>query len=117
MISITSQEFDPQGYLQISPLPDNEPGALTRRVSRVATLDGGVAINDRGFSHGDRTLTYRYKPVSEEHDARARRLLQLHSRVNVSNEEGVFECVPDQFEPSPDENTLTLIVVRKLTED
>jgi len=117
VISITSKLFDLLGHLEIEPLPGESEGGISRRVSRVATLNQGVAVNDGGFSHGDRTLIYRYKPVSKDHDNRARRLVELHSRVYVSNADGVFECVPESFDPGADSNTITLFVILKVSED
>ena len=116
MIKIASRLFDPLGYIEFRPLPSNSAGAFSRRVTRVATLDQGVAVNDRGYSEGDRTLTYRYKPVSRDHDERAQRLLKLHERVAIANEDGFFEAAVESFDPGPDENRITLFVISSLTE-
>jgi hypothetical protein len=86
-------------------------------VSRVGTLDGGVSISDRGFSEGDKTFVYIFKPVSKDHNEIAKRLVRLHPKVTVSNSDGVFEAVPQSFLPSPEENTFTLLVVQKISED
>jgi len=84
VIHIAARTFDLLGYLDIAPLPGETTDTYGRRVSRVATLDGGVAVSDRGYSHGDRTLVYRWRPVSEEENARAKRLVSLHPTVTVS---------------------------------
>jgi len=117
MIHITSKSYDILGHISFHPSLGNAPATFSRRVTRAATLDGGVAISDRGYSEGDATLVYRYKPVSREHDERAYRLLKLHPRVRVSNPDGLFEAVIESFEPSPSENTITLLVIEKLSED
>lgn len=117
MISITSTAFDVLGHIDIVPLGDTPADSFSRRVSRVATLDGGVAISDRGYSDGDRTLTYSYRPVSKDHDARAERLVRLHPTVNISTPDGLFLAVPQAFDRSARQNTFTLLVIRKLSED
>ena len=117
MIVICTMLFDLLGVLHIEPLKSNSAVTYTRRVSRVATLDGGAAINDRGYSASDETLVYRFKPVSQEHDDRAQRIVRLHPTVRVSNRDGVFEATPEQFQPTPAENILTLLVIKKLSED
>lgn len=115
-IRIAARLFDVLGYIEFTPVSSNVEGSVTRRVNRQATLDGGAAFTDRGYTDADRTLVYRYRPVSEEHDDRARRLVELHPTVAVSNQEGLFEAAPQSFEPGPDENRLTLLVIQKLSE-
>ena len=43
---ISALTFDPAGRVALDLLPESDSGELRRRVSRVATLDGGVAISD-----------------------------------------------------------------------
>jgi hypothetical protein len=117
MISICASTFDLSGHIQFTPVGSSSDGEYVRRVSRAATLDTGVSISDRGYSEGDKTLTYSFKPVSKEHDARAKRLVRLHPTVTVSNGDGVFEAVPQSFLPTTEENTFTLLVIRKLSGD
>lgn len=115
-VHICSRLFDPLGWAQFVPLPSNAEGGLARRVTRVATLNGGVAVSDRGFSEGDRTLVYRFKPVSADHNARLMRLVRLHQTVSVATADGVYESVPQSFDPGNSENRFTLLVIRKLSE-
>jgi hypothetical protein len=117
MIKIAARLFDPLGYIEFQPLPSNLETTFARRVTRVATLDGESSIIDRGFSESDRTLVYRYKPVSRDHDERAQRLVKLHPTVAVATRDGLFEAAPQSFEPGPSENRITLFVIRKLSED
>lgn len=117
MVSICSVLFDTLGHVQFTPLPGNAEGLYSRRVAKAATLDGGVAITDKGFAEGDRTLVYRYKPISREHNERALRIVKLHSLVTVANRDGVFSAAPQSFDPGDTENTLTLFVIEKLSED
>jgi hypothetical protein len=116
LVHIASKTFDLLGSLRIKPLPDQTTGPMARRVNRVATLDGGVVFNDGGFAHGDRDIVLTYKPVSREHDDIARRMVSIHTRVIYSSAEGVFEAVPESFEPGATSNTLKLMIVAKLSE-
>ena len=117
MIHINATTYDLQGSLSIRLLPSSDEPSLSRRVSRVATLDQGVAVNDRGFSEGDRTFAFAYKPVSREHDNIAKRIIKIHSKVTVSTPEGVFLAAPESFNAGAEENTLTLLIISKLSED
>jgi len=117
MISIAARVFDLDGHIEFTPVPSNRDGERSRRVTRTATLDGGVSVSDRGFAYGDQTLVYRYKPESKEHDDRARRIVRLHATVTVATPEGVFEAAPRSLEINNDENVFSLLVIRKLSED
>lgn len=116
IVTISSQLFDLLGSLSFKPLPDSSAGEVSRRVTRVGTLDAGAALNDRGYSEGDRDLVYEWKPISRDHDAIAQRLVRLHPRVIVSNREGVFLCAPERFDPGPEQNRFRLLVIERLSE-
>lgn len=117
MISVSAVSFDLLGHLIIDEMSTDYPERVSRRAARAKTLDGGVAISDRGYSDGDRTLTYSYRPLSKTHDDRAERLVRLHPTVNVATPDGVFLAVPQSFGRSASQNTFTLLIIRKLSED
>jgi len=118
MISIGSTTFDLEGHFQFEPsIGDVVPQAIGRRVSRASTLDGGVAISDRGFSHGDRTLEYTYRPASIEQDAILERIVRIHPTVTVTSPDGAFLAVPETLFKAPDGNTIRLLAIQKISED
>lgn len=116
MIAITAEQFDASGVLEFTPIGNGADRTYSRRVSRSATLDQGVAISDRGYSDGDITYTYRYKPVSKAHDETAKRLLRVHPTVLLFNSDGAFRAVIQSFQPSDDQNEITLLVSARLSE-
>ena len=112
MISISAPTYDPAGVVRIQDAPATDP--LRRRVNRQRTLDGGVVVNDGGYSHGDRDITVRWRPKSQaEYDAVAR-LLQMYPQLIVSTREGVFRCAPSTLESRSGEATLSLLVINKM---
>jgi hypothetical protein len=115
MIHIAARLFDLDGWLSVQPLGPIED-QIRRRVSRTATLDGGAAVSDRGFSHADRTFVITYRPKSRDDEARARRLVELHAKVTVSTSEGVFLAVPQNFEAGELEHRITVLIVELLSE-
>ena len=115
MITISSTTFDLNGSIQINPLPSATDGETTRRVSRVATLDGGVAVNDRGHSEGDRDLSYTWKTISKAHNDAVARIVRLYPRVTVSTPSGCFLAAPQRFSPGVGESTITLLVIDKVS--
>ena len=116
-INISAKTFDISGVLAFDALPDNGLGRMERRSNRVAVLDGGVAVNDGGFAHGDREMEFTYTPISSEHDDIARRLVTLHTRVYVSIYEGCFEAIPGPFDSDPEKNTFNLQIISKVSEE
>lgn len=117
MITIAAELFDLAGVLEFMPLADGEDRTFSRRISRTATLDQGVAISDRGYSDGDVTYVYRYKPVSKAHDETARRLLRTHPTVVLCNRDGVFRAAIETFQPGADQNEITLLVSARLNQE
>jgi len=73
----------------------NENLRRERRISRTATLDGGVSIYDTGYAAGDRDLTIRVP-------ARAARavidfmlyLVKTYAEITVTTSESAFRAVP-----------------------
>jgi hypothetical protein len=115
LVSITTPTFDLSGHVIIQTKPDVTTGEMRRRVNRVPTLDGGVAINDRGFSDGDRDILLTWYTVSQEHSDLVARLVRLYPLLNVSMRDGVYIAVPESFVPGVKESTLNLLVKSKLT--
>lgn len=111
-IAITSVDFDPLGHVRINADPNSDLRTLTRRVNRVATLDLGVAINDRGFSHGDRTFRITWKATRATND-RVAYIEENHSRVKLTTEEGVFLCVIERAALGKNQSSLTALVISK----
>jgi hypothetical protein len=113
IVQIASKQFDPLGYLMFETLPDVRDESMRRRLNKVATLDGGVVVNDGGFAHGDRELSFQYRATDAEQDTIAKRIVELHARVYVSTDDGLFDCVPLSFNPDPDRRVFTFSVVSK----
>lgn len=116
MITIHSTTFDLDGTVELDVLPDSPDGETRRRVTRVATLDGGVAMNDRGYAEGDRDLSYTWKTVSKAHNDAVARIVRLYPRVTVSTPSGCFLAAPQRFSPGVGESSITLLVIDKVSE-
>lgn len=117
MIGISSLTFDLKGsiilrgYEKSSTLID-----LSRRITRTATLDGGVDIEDRGLSHGDRTLTVSIKNISKESAGTLKYLIENYAEVRVSTNEGCFLAVIKTHRIRSGDLNLKIFVKSKLTE-
>ena len=115
-ITLNSRLFDLDGSIDIDARIDSTDGATVRRVTRVATTDGGVAINDRGYSEGDRTLDYTWRTVSKDHNDSVDYLVKTYPELSVSTSHGVYLAAPEAFTPGVDESNISLLVKSKLSE-
>lgn len=112
---LSSITFDPAGVVPISTVAGQTIGPSRRRVNRVATLDGGAAFNDFGYSDADRTITLAWQPTSAATEAAVERLLMLYTQLHLATPKGFFVVAPEVYTPGAAESTLSLLVVEKLT--
>lgn len=112
---LSSTTFDPDGYIELHVANDQTIGETRRRVNRVTTLDGGVAVNDFGFSQGDRTIDLSWMPTSEEVEENVRRMVELYQEVIVSMRGGVFRAAPESYQPGASESVLRLLVLERVS--
>lgn len=107
MIGLAAKTFDPDGAFQLPWRDGMETKSIRRRVSRRATLDKSVVVTDRGYVAGDRTIKLSLAGEKKEMVERARRLLQLHSQVTISLDDGCFDARMSDY----DENRKILTVL------
>lgn len=116
MLTLNAPVFDLEGAILVpNPSPDGLT-AFTRRVSRSATLDGGAAVTDFGYSPADRTLNIEWRPRTAAEVENARRLVQAYGRLIVSFHEGCFLAAPDSFDFADGEVTINLLIERQLSQ-
>lgn len=115
-VTISAPTFDPLGYVELDATPDSDVTAARRRVSRVATLDGGVAVNDFGASDGDREFRITF-PLTTELERAVTRMLRLYARVTVCTAEGVFTAAMQDYRRNDANGQLTILPIRKTSED
>ena len=113
--TLSSITFDPVGVVHLRTVGGQTLGATKRRMNRVATLDGGAAFNDFGYSEADRTITLTWQPTSAATEAAVERLLMLYTQLHLATPKGFFVVAPEVYTPGASESTLTLLVVSKLT--
>jgi hypothetical protein len=113
LISLNTPSFDLSGSVELDVTID--AGNQSRRVNRVATLDGGAVFNDFGFSEADRTIRLDWKSQGAEKEAIVARLVRLYQRLILSCHEGVFNVAPESYKSTSTGSTLTLLVAEKLT--
>lgn len=84
MFIISAALFDTAGILFIHhPLSNSSWKSRSRRVERSALTNGGVYIDDRGYTDGDRTITIEARCTADDFFI-ATRLLELHPRLFIA---------------------------------
>lgn len=97
VIGLAARTYDPEGAMLIPWRAGTEIDSITRRVSRVRTLDGGVSVTNRGHSPADRTVVISLMGQPLAMIERARRLLRLHGHITVSIRDGCFTGTPSDY--------------------
>lgn len=115
MISISTPTFDVAGSEVLNPDIKSDIDTVERRVSRTKTLDGGVTIDDMGFSWGDVTLKLLFSALSEATAENIRRLTSSYTNLIVSTKDGVFSTSPSRFDNKEGVVTLTLLIKEKIS--
>lgn len=111
--TLSAPTFDLSGHVEIH--TDAHPDRDTkRRVQRVLTLDGGVAINDGGYSDGDLTFELEWKSDITLNSA-ILRMLQIYPRAVLSTREGVFEVVLETYRLNTGTSRLVCLPVSRLS--
>jgi hypothetical protein len=107
-IGLAARVFDPEGALLSPEHGDSETGSLSRRLTRARTLDGGVAVTNRGFTDADRTLTLSLAGQPEATIERARRMLRLHGTITVTHWDGAYTGAPSEYNARRQELTVLI---------
>jgi len=116
MISISAPTFDLDGSLLLRGSARSDLFSQSRRVSRTATLDGGVYLDDMGFTHGDRTLRITVKADSLKTIDALAYLHRTYAQLMVATIEGVFLGAISQISVTNGDIIITYLVKEKLTE-
>lgn len=109
LIGLAARGYDPRGAMLLPHLDGTTLGDVSRRVSRVGTLDGGVSVTNRGHSPGDRTVTLSLLGLPRETVDQARRLVRVHASVTLSMPDGCFIGIPSEFTDRRQELTILII--------
>ena len=115
LCTVSTPSFDLDGFVQLRLTSPAEPSETRRRVNRIATLDGGVALNDFGFTDADRTLLLAWSPESRRQHEAIERLVQTYPELQVATASGVYLAAPEVYQQGNEESTLRLLVLAKLS--
>jgi hypothetical protein len=115
LIAISTADFNPLGHVLLDALESSNRDVIGRRVTRRATLDGGVTIIDGGFAHGDRTMTFEWEPTGREEFEQVQDMMIVSGRVVLATIDGVFDARIEQMQQSQAGARITLLIESKLS--
>jgi hypothetical protein len=96
MIAFATTTLDPLGAFALELSPERyTAGNARRRVQRVPTLDGGVAVIDNGYTEADRTVSLDLRGQEADTLLRCRWLVTMYDRVLVFLPDGAYTAVPE----------------------
>ena len=115
LYALAAITFDPAGHIQLPATPQTTDGETRRRMSRIATLDGGAVVTDGGFSQVDRVFELEWPADDAAREAAVRRMVELYPQVLLAAPSGVYLVALESYVPGPAESSLRALVVAKLS--
>lgn len=115
LIGLAPKYYDAEdiGFM-FRPLPETRITENSRRITRTKTLDGGVVINDSGFSHGDRSFTVVVASTEALFDS-LWQLFQDHAELICTTSEGAFAAHLQDIKNDSGKITMTILIEEKLS--
>lgn len=113
---LSAPRFDIYGYTHL-PLMVGTPGdKMNRRSNMVETLDGSVALNDRGYSDAGHTFVLRWR-ADPRVDGVVAYLVRSYSRLVLAHPNACYECAASDFQSraSGDISRVTLMILARLS--
>lgn len=111
MLALATLTVDPFGAQLLTLKPGRSNlGDTSRRVSRVATLDGGASVLDGGYTVADRTISLDISDQTKETVDALKYLCSVHSSLLVLTEDGAFKASPERVSISGNSARMTLLV-------
>lgn len=114
IVTLAAPQFDMEGFVILKPTGDSRLGDTTRRISRVATLDGGAVAVDYGFSDADRTVTVQAIGVTRDEHAALLRLQKTFGMAVLCCESGCYYGAIQSLQQIANGIGITFLVTEKL---
>ena len=115
MIVLSTPTFDLNGSVILKRTSKSNIETRERRVTRTATLDGGVEIADMGFTDGDRTLNIRARRESIGTEDAIRYLMENYPILVCTTRDGAYHGVIERMGRQAGELTVTFLIQEKIS--
>lgn len=115
MIHISAPTFDLDGSLLLARSRRSDLRGGARRVSRIATLDGGAAVTDLGYADADRTFQIIERNPDQSAIATAEYLMRAYPLLICSTEEGCYRGAIQSMRVRSGELELVFLVTERIS--
>jgi hypothetical protein len=102
------------GDLRIEVSPASDIDGVSRRISRVRTLDGDAVISDFGFAEADRDLQFVSESMTQEEIDLVASWFRTHSTLVLCARTGAYLVSPDTMSVSAGQVSLRFMVSQRL---
>ena len=113
MIVVSTTQYDPDCPVVFREAATSKLGDVSRRTSRIATLDGGAVLADYGYTDADRTLKVSALLTVLQIDL-LETLISRWGEHTLSCNRGFFVGVINELTFSRGETTFTFLVTERL---
>ena len=114
MIGISTIEYDIYGFLKLNEDITTKTESIQRRVSKTATLDGGVSLGDMGYTDSDRTFDISISEISAYNLNLIIRLMKQYPLLHFSTSDGYFSGVISALDADILPLKFTVLIKEKL---
>ena len=114
MIGISTPIYDLAGA-RIFREVNIENRAGVRRVSRTATLDGGVSVYDTGYSDGDRDCKVIEPDAGIAVIEFVKRIVETYNLITLSMDDGAYEGIPESYSMNGGDLEMKVLITEKLS--
>lgn len=117
IVSVCTVEANSLGDVLMDASADSEFAFLTRRVSRIPTLDGGALIIDNGYGVADGKIRLIVSPHNNSPALyeRVAAIVKFYGLVTVASAQGVFLAAIESVLNDRTELTINLLVKSQLS--
>lgn len=112
-IGISTLTYDLNGALLLEVDPDSAAAPVQRRMTRIATMDGGAVVYDAGGGDADITLSLVLINLSQSELHALEKLVRFYSLLRVVLHNGVFIAAVEQWTRSGNGGTFRLLVINR----
>ena len=113
MLALSAPDYDPIGHI-VLPIEIRDLYGGDRRTTVTATLDGGSAVYDTGFSISDRPVTATLPRARRLQIGAVAYLVETYPRLIVATRAGVFRALAG-YRTNKAELTITLTLLERLS--
>jgi hypothetical protein len=102
------------GDLRIEVSPASDIDGVSRRISRVRTLDGAAVISDFGFAEADRDLQFVSESMTQVEIDLVASWFRTYSSLVLATASGIYLVAPDTMSVSAGQVSLRFMVSQRL---